>query len=275
MNQDEKSNDKIYKLGLFFLFLTCGLSIFIFPLFMQGMIQIIYFVTVSLFFLIVSILSFKNARLKKYFLVIFAFFIASLVFFLQTPWASGTTIENIVLNKFLSTLVIIIPLIILTKISGSDMSSIYLQKGNARLGLVIGVATFLIFLVTAVPVSIYLFGGQNITLEQLISLSPWILAFVFLNGIREELLFRGLFLKKYESFLGVDTSNVLQAIIFSLAHLSLMQFTPFVLIYHVLIFFLGLAFGAVMQKTDSVLGAILFHAGSDIPVIIAVFSYLL
>jgi len=102
---------------------------------------------------------------------------------------------------------------------------------------------------------------------------PWILAFVFLNGIREEILFRGLFLKKYNTFIGADISNVLQAIIFSLAHLSV-PFNLFVFIYLILTFFLGLAFGAVIQKTDSLVGAILFHAGADIPVIIAVFSLL-
>ena len=96
---------------------------------------------------------------------------------------------------------------------------------------------------------------------------------MFLNAIREEILFRGLFLKKYDTFLGGDTSNVLQAIIFSLAHLSA-QVTPFTFVYLILSFFLGLAFGGVIQKTDSLLGAILFHAGADIPVIIAVFSFL-
>jgi len=86
--------------------------------------------------------------------------------------------------------------------------------------------------------------------------------------------FRGLFLKKYEPLLGADLSNFLQAILFSLAHF-LWPFTfPFALIYLIITFFLGLGFGAVMQKTDSVLAAILFHAGADIPVILAVFSVL-
>jgi membrane protease YdiL (CAAX protease family) len=94
-----------------------------------------------------------------------------------------------------------------------------------------------------------------------------------MNGLKEELLFRGLFLKKYETFLGSDSSNLLQAFIFSLAHLQPV-ITPFVMIYLVLTFFLGLGFGEVIQRTDSLLGAILFHAAADIPVILAIFSFL-
>jgi len=273
MNQSEKEKDKLYELRIFILFLTCGLLIFVVPIFLQYIVRIIYFIVIPLFFLIISIIIYRNTQLNKFFPVFFAFFIASLVFFLQMPWASGTTIENIVFNMLISTLIIVVPIILLTKISKNDISSLFLQKGNIRLGLIIGLVTFSIFLLTALPTAVYLFGGQNISFDRLIYLLPWILIFIFLNGIREEILFRGLFLKKYDYFLGVDTSNVLQAIIFSLAHLSA-QFTLFEFIYLILTFFLGLAFGAIIQKTDSLLGAILFHAGADIPVIIAVFSFL-
>jgi membrane protease YdiL (CAAX protease family) len=189
------------------------------------------------------------------------------------PWVSGTSVENIVFNLLISTLIIVLPTILVTKISNNDLSLLFLKKGNLKLGLIIGFTTFLLFLVLGLPLSIYLFGGQIISLDRLISLLPWILIFIFLNGIREEILFRGFFLKKYDKFLGLDTSNVLQALIFSLAHLSA-QFTLSSFINIIIIFFLGLAFGAVIQNTDSLIGSILFHAGADIPVIIAAFSFL-
>ncbi len=273
MNQSEKKKDKLYQLKIFILFLTCGLLIFVVPIFIQDIIRIIYFIALHLIFLIISIIVYRNGQQNKFFPVFFAFFIASLVFFLQMPWVSGTTIENIVFNILISTLIIVVPIILLTKISKNDISSLYLQKGKTRLGLIIGLATFSIFLLTALPAAVFIFGGQNIPFDRLINLSPWILIFVFLNGVREEILFRGLFLKRYDTFLSADTSNVLQAIIFSLAHLSA-QFTPFTFIYLILSFFLGLAFGGVIQKTENLLGAIFFHAGADIPVIIAVFSFL-
>jgi len=268
----------LYRLWLFILFLMCGVSIFVPIIFMMENIKTIYLISHPVLFLLAAVLIRRNAHLKKYFPVFFAFFVSSLAFSLSSlgPFSSGpgTTMESRVFNLLLSTLLVVISIVLLTKISGSDMASIYLKKGKFRLGLIIGLATFLFFLVTSVPAAIGLFGGREVTLEQLVAFAPWIAAFVFFNALREELWFRGLFLKKYETFLGVELSNFLQAILFSLAHF-LWPFTlPFALIYLIITFFLGLGFGAVMQKTDSVLAAILFHAGVDIPVILSVFSVL-
>lgn len=274
MKKSEDSKDRSHRLGLFALFLICGLLIQpIGSVFLEGVVKIAYLIALPIIFFLSALILHRNENLKKYFPVFFAFFVCSFVTLLNITYTSGSMVEEKVFNLFLSTLVIVIPIVLLTKVSGNDMASIYLKKGNLRLGLIIGVATFLVFLLTSVPAAIYIFGGKPVTSEQLISWAPWIATFVFLNGLREELWFRGLFLKKYEKLLGVDPSNLLQAVIFSLAHTSL-PFTPFLLVYWVLTFFLGLGFGATMQKTDSVLGSILFHAGTDIPVIIAVFSLL-
>jgi membrane protease YdiL (CAAX protease family) len=44
------------------------------------------------------------------------------------------------------------------------------------------------------------------------------------------------------------------------------------LLFVFITFLLGLAFGAIMQRTNSLLGSVLFHAGTDIPVILGIFS---
>jgi membrane protease YdiL (CAAX protease family) len=67
--------------------------------------------------------------------------------------------------------------------------------------------------------------------------------------------------------------NLLQAIIFFTIPLG-SQYTTSLLIFTVITFFLGLAFGAVTQKTDSLLGSILFHAGTDTPAALGYFSNL-
>jgi len=170
-------------------------------------------------------------------------------------------------------MLVVIPIVLLTKASGQSMLSIYLTKGKLRLGLVIGAATFLFFLLTSVPASTLLYGGRNLTFGSIIFWAPWILVFVFSNGLKEELQFRGFFLRKYESFLGTDLSNFLQTIIFTLPHLG-ETYSPVLLVFLVIVFLLGLAFGAVIQKTNSLLGSILFHAGTDIPVILGIFSNL-
>jgi len=103
---------------------------------------------------------------------------------------------------------------------------------------------------------------------------PWIIAFVFMNAVREELWFRATCLAEYGKYLGLNGANWVQAIIFTLAHSSpsLFKNPGFAAIYMGVIIVLGLGFGATMQKSGSVLGAILFHAGSDTPVILAAFS---
>jgi membrane protease YdiL (CAAX protease family) len=159
------------------------------------------------------------------------------------------------------------------KISGKKIRSIYLAKGKLRLGLTLGIMTFFVFLVTSIQVSVLLYGGKKLTFGSLVSWVPWIFTFVLANGFKEELQFRGMFLKEYEMFLGLDLSNFLQAIIFTSAHLG-ETYSPVFIIFLVLVFFLSLAFGALMQKTNSILGSVLFHAGSDIPVILAIFSNL-
>ena len=101
---------------------------------------------------------------------------------------------------------------------------------------------------------------------------------VLLNGIREELLYRGLFLKKFEPLFGSSASNLIQATIFSISHTvagrGTITYTPFALSFVIITFILGLALGYVAQRTDSLLGSVLLYAGSDIPVFLRIFSNL-
>jgi membrane protease YdiL (CAAX protease family) len=255
---------------MFILFLLLGLIIFFVPAFLSGIPRLVYLAVIPTVFLFMVLQTRRKKGIQKYYGLLFAFFLAAFVNSLFIHWGGGTTVENKTFNVVVSTFLIVIPILLLHKKFGSNLGSIYLGKGNLRPGLVLGLATFLFFLVTAIPVS-SIFGANPITLEQLISWAPLLAVFVSANSLREELLFRGIFLKEYEIFLGADTANILQAVIFALAHFSL-PFSETSMILLVVVFFLGLGFGAVMQKTDSLLGAFLFHAGADIPFMLAVFS---
>jgi membrane protease YdiL (CAAX protease family) len=175
-----------------------------------------------------------------------------------------------------STSIIVSTIIIFTKVSGNSSGSIFLKKGKLRLGLTFGFVGFLIFALTAIPAAQYLFQGRNLSLDRVIAWLPWILPIVLLNGVREELLYRGLFLKKFEPELGLKTSNLLQAIIFSLSHsvagMGLNGYTPYVWALVVFTFSLGLVWGYIMQRTNSIIGSALFHAGTDIPIFLGIFS---
>jgi membrane protease YdiL (CAAX protease family) len=139
-------------------------------------------------------------------------------------------------------------------------------------------AGFLVFAALSIPGAIYLFQGQNLTITKLVFWMPWILPIVLANGLREELLYRGLFLRKFEGLLGNGLSVFLQALIFSLSHsvagIGLTQYTPYISVLVGTTFILGLVLGYFMRKTDSIIGSILLHAGTDIPIFIGIFSNL-
>jgi membrane protease YdiL (CAAX protease family) len=181
------------------------------------------------------------------------------------------------LYQIMSTLVIVIPIVLLTKISGTDMGGIYLQRGRLRLGLLIGLGTFLfmLILILAFPrgASMLFPISEDITYEKLLSLMPIVVAFVLLNGFKEELWVRGIFLKRFGTFLGAWPSNILAAIVFALDHIGV-SYTPVVFVFLGITFLLGLAWGYVMQKTDSIIGSALFHGAMDIAIILGIFSYL-
>jgi len=73
----------LYRIGLFSLFLMCGLSIFVPPIFMTGDAKTIYRIVIPTLFLLSAVLLRGNKHLEKYFAVFFAFFIASFAFALE------------------------------------------------------------------------------------------------------------------------------------------------------------------------------------------------
>ena len=275
-----------YRIYLFLLLLICGISLpalsglLVFPFsIVPTELTFSYGIILSLVFLLSSIFAHSRKCLKSYWQVFFAFFIASLaIFFDFLINIPSETMNGLVLDMLVSTSIILAIIIFLTRISGNTLSSIFLKKGNIKLGIIIGLTGFFIFALTSIPAAEYLFQGQDLNLDKVIAWMPWIIPIVVLNGVREELLYRGLFLKKFEGKLGLKTSNLLQAIIFSLSHsvagVGLNAYTPFIWILVIFTFSLGLAWGYIMQRTNSVLGSILFHAGTDIPVFIGIFSNL-
>ncbi len=103
-------------------------------------------------------------------------------------------------------------------------------------------------------------------------MTPALLVLVLLNGLREELWFRGLFLQRYGQFLGPWTSNLLTAVIFTSFHVQV-QYALHLLPFLGFTLALGLICGYLMQRSGSLIGPVLFHAGSDIPIFLAYLSY--
>ncbi len=186
--------------------------------------------------------------------------------------------NGLVFAMLSSTALVAATIIVITRILGGSMYSLFLTQGKLRLGLIIGVIGFLVFVGLSIPGANLLFQGQNLSISKLLSWMPWILPIVLANGLREELLYRGLFLRKFEGSLGLGLSGLLQALIFSFSHsvagIGVAQYTSYIWVLVGATFILGLVLGYVMQKTNSIIGPILVHAGTDIPIFVGIFSNL-
>ena len=156
---------------------------------------------------------------------------------------------------------------------GTAWGSIYIQKGNLKLGMIIGAVTFIIAAAGSIPMAGLLFKGEGLTLDRVLPWTPWVLLIVLANGTMEEILFRGLFLRKLEPFFGKFPSNFLVALVFTVLHKG-STYTSEEYIFLAILVPIALAWGYVMQKTDSVWGSILFRAGMDIPIFLGIFSNL-
>ncbi len=107
-----------------------------------------------------------------------------------------------------------------------------------------------------------MFAGEEVCLAEALKWAPWILLIVLANLANEELLFRALFLRKLEPFYRKLLSNCLVVLVFTGLHLGV-NFTRDQALFLVMVMLLAFAWGALMQKTDSIWGSILFHAGTD------------
>ncbi|MGD9029314.1 MAG: CPBP family intramembrane metalloprotease, partial [Anaerolineae bacterium] len=166
--------------------------------------------------------------------------------------------------------VVVSVIVLLTRLSRGGLYSIYVQKGDVRLGLIIGLTAFVLAAVGSFPMAT-LFNAQDLTLARIVLWIPWILIFVLANATMEEIMFRGLFLRKLQPFYGEFASNLMVAFVFTLIH-GAATYTADQRIFLAILFPLALAWGYVMQRTDAVWGSILFHAGMDIPIILGIFS---
>jgi membrane protease YdiL (CAAX protease family) len=238
---------------------------------------LLYFHTgLTITLLVVALFLKRSERGKRYWPVFYIFFVAGAAVLLSGLFADDllrllgltvTTPQGIAVAKFAESILRVVPILALMPIMGFSRRSMYLNKGRIGIWLAVGIAAFIIFpLIAYFPLA-----SQKGVLNKLLSLSPWILLFVLSNAFMEELLFRGLFLKMYEPFLGKGVSNLLTAIIFTLIHTQV-TYAPQMLQFLLIVLTLSLAWGYLIQKTDSMWGAVLFHAAGDCMIIFSAFA---
>ena len=232
--------------------------------------------------LIAVVLIRKSTRFEKYWQVFLGLLVMATAVSLDWVFASylmdslgvnGKTPLSFALLKLNECVVVVCSVILLTRISGGSLGSIYIQKGNLKQGLIIGGIAFFVCVAGSIPMTSLMFKPGDLTFARIISWIPWILISVLANATQEELLFRGLFLRKLQPFYGKFLSTLLIVFVFTLLHKGI-SYTANDLIFLAVLLPLGLAWGTIMQKTDSVWASILFHAGTDIPIFLSIFSNL-
>lgn len=208
--------------------------------------------------------------------VFFAYFTAvfslSLGYFLGDwgLWVSGLsaqTPEGIAVSKFSSASVIVIGVLVVARLCGEDLESLYIRKGNLSLGIGVGAIGAAACLLLALRQA----SASGIGPSKLAPLAPWILLFVLANGLMEELLFRGLFLGRFERLIGRWPAILSTALSFTLAHMEV-KYAPELIPFLVVLLGLSMAWGWLMQKTRSLLGSAIFHAGADLLIILPIFN---
>jgi membrane protease YdiL (CAAX protease family) len=277
----------IQRIVWFLFFLVCGLLVFLvfshyFPQFKRPADTIGRVVT-AIALLVAALLARRSERFNPYWLILFAFFTALttisidryfslsklIIPALNVEWKSPT---GWAIEKLESSLLGIVVMLVLNRLAGQSVESLYIRRGNLQLGLIVGFIAIAVMTSTVIPVAEIFFNGQNLSWARILPWTPWVLIFVLANASNEELLFRGLFIGKMEPFLGRLLTNIVTTIPFVWSHAPTDYSTDQFVFLVMQTLPLSLAWCWLMQKTNSIWGSILFHAAMDIPIAVGIFS---
>ena len=185
--------------------------------------------------------------------------------YLQRPLGiKDSTLKGIALGKGLEALVVAGSILALAGALRVPLGTLYLQTGRLSLGLAIGLGGFALFALLAAGQT----RSMKIASATMVRLLPWILLFVFANAFMEELWLRALFLGPLVSLIGPIAAIALTGAVFALAHIGVSYMSGQERLRFLAILFpLGLAWGACIFFTGSILASTLFHAGADVMIV--------
>ncbi|GEM_PF-529826 len=279
---------RLQRLGLFVVLIACSEAVFLlgtnyYKLFPTNG-NNLYSASLTAIFLAAAMVFRLHKTLARYWLVSYAFFIASAVnlvsvllssyldHFLAWLGTSASMNSGLALGKLYDVLLGVITILALTLVSGSRLDSLYLKLGNLSYKWGLGIGTLV---VANYFTSVLIFFGSDYRLSQLGSVILWGAVFAFSNSLLEELWVRGLFLKKLIPVIGTSGAILLTSITFACLHFPGVAYLPAatVPIFVLNTFTLGMACSILMVKTDSVWGAYLVHAAADLFLFIAILAY--
>lgn len=249
----------------------------------KGTMDLVSRIVVAGVFLALALFTRFSERFRKYWLLPFAFFTAltaiSVDFYLGLSQrvlpALGMVIKSpagYAIDKLESSLLGIFVVLALNRLAGQRVDSLYIRRGNLKLGLTVGMIAFVVMIASVIPVTTIFFKGQNLTWVRILPWAPWVLIMVLSNASSEELILRGLLIGKMEPFVGRFATNIVTTIPFVLLHAYTSYSADTTLFLALQLLPLSLVWCWLMQKTDSIWGSILFHAAMDIPVFVGILS---
>lgn len=274
-----------YRAGLAVLFLACALAVFLFgsnyykafPT--NG--SAAYAAVLSAVFLAAAMLLKRSQALAAYWRIAYAFFVAAVVNLVSALFGGYNaafaralgfpTSGNgfLAIAKIYEAALVVIPVLALVRLSGADLGSVLIKRGDLKWGVGMGVLVLFSFATSAL-----IFHGTGYSMDALGSAITWGTVFAFSNGLLEELWFRSLFLKRFTPVIGATGSILVTSLWFAAIHALGVAYLPAVTIPIFLVntFTLGIACGLLMHKTDSIWGAVLIHAAADLYLFIAMLA---
>ncbi len=235
----------------------------------------VYKIGLPIIFLIMYFLSQRYVPNQK--TVFWAFFLVSmgwmLDFYLTEKFVGLFSLNTKELSGFaytmvISTLLVSLPVIIGWLMSGQELLTIYIQRSEKIWGIIVGIIGLLLFGGFGVLQAF----GQGFEIKVIGAAIPMVLVFSLANGFREELVYRAVFLKGFQANIGVIATIIVTTLVFTLAHVDVSYTPANLIIFAIVLVMIGVIGSLIMMKTGSLIGAVLFHAGADVLLIMGLLS---
>lgn len=188
----------------------------------------------------------------------------------------ASSVFGTVVIQLVEALIAVAAILVLVRMAGLDLGSIYARRGRFGSAYLIAIVAFVaLYLIIGLSPAAHRYLPIQGSMDpgRYLALTPALLIMVISNGFEEEFLFRGLFLQRYTAFFGPWVANVMQAFVFAFAHIGI-TYTPNALFFIlVAVFPLGLVAGQLMRRSDGVVAPAIFHAAVDIPIYLAFLTF--
>ena len=215
----------------------------------------------------------RRGSLEAYSQIAYAFFVATmgyLITSLVAGWRDAVleaaaippeSARYLTMAKLFEAAAAIATILILSRLWGRDLVSLYVRRGRLGLALFVGISLGLVNTATGVVTGTKLGYASEVIISEL----PWAILFALANGLMEELWFRGLFLDQFTAVIGETGSIIVTSVIFTVMHSASSYMNPVeAVIFQIILLPMALLLGYLMVRTKNVWGAALYHAGSDV-----------